>query len=178
MGHEPDNLPGLTSICIPNEDGTYQTIIDTAEIKAQLINQNQNHDAQAEHAAMAHHLIQEEMGVLGMSNFCNRVLLGMANLSHLPVTLQAIFRQLHQPHLVEVNNIISFDNYKDALQKWKESTSTSPSSCHLDTTSPYSGASVTRQTRLGKPSYNYTTPCFKSPSTAAGPTSSGKQRQR
>jgi hypothetical protein len=70
-------------------------------------------------------------GVSGTSDFCNKVLLGTADLSHLPAPLQAIFLQLHQPHLVEVNIIISFDNYKDALQKWKESTSTSPSSCHL-----------------------------------------------
>jgi hypothetical protein len=100
---------GLTSICVANEDRAYQTIIDAAEIKAPLINWNHNHYAQAEHTAMAHHLIQEEMGVSGMSNFCNKVLLGMANLSHLPATLQAIFCQLHQSHLVEVNNIISFN---------------------------------------------------------------------
>jgi hypothetical protein len=122
---------GLTSIRIPTEDRTYQTIIDAVEIKPQLINQNCNHYAHAEHTAMAHHLIQEEMGVSGTSNFCNKVLLGTADLSHLPTTLQAIIRQLHQPHLVEVNDIISFDDYKDALQKWKESTSTSPSSQHL-----------------------------------------------
>jgi hypothetical protein len=49
--------PSLTSIRVPNEDGTYQTIIDAAEIEAQLINRNRNHYAQAEHTAMAHHLI-------------------------------------------------------------------------------------------------------------------------
>jgi hypothetical protein len=80
---------------------------------------------------MAHHLIQEEMGVSGTREFCDTVLLGTADLSHLPTTLQAIFCQLHQPHPVEVNNLISLDNYKDALQRWKESTSTSPSGCHL-----------------------------------------------
>jgi predicted small secreted protein len=122
---------GITSIRIPNEDGTYQTIIDATEIESQLINRNHNHYAQAEHTVMAHHLIREEMGVLGTSEFCDKILLGTADLAHLPATLQAIFRQLHQPHLVEVNNLISFDDYKDALQRWKESTSMSPSGCHL-----------------------------------------------
>jgi hypothetical protein len=122
---------GLTSIRIPNDNGTYQTIIDAAEIESQLINRNRNHYAQAEHTAMTHHLIQEEMGVSGTSEFCDKVLLGTADLSHLPTTLQAIFRQLHQPHLVEVNNLISLDDYKDTLHRWKESTSMSPSGRHL-----------------------------------------------
>jgi hypothetical protein len=123
--------PGLMSICFPNEDRIYHTVTDATEIEAQLINRNRNHYAQAEHTAMAHHLIREAMGVSGTSKVCNKVLLGMADLSNLPDTLQAIFRQLHQPHLVEVNSIISFDDFKDTLQKWKESTSTSPSSRHL-----------------------------------------------
>jgi hypothetical protein len=32
---------------------------------------------------------------------------------------------------VEVNDLITFDEHKDALSKWKETTSTSPSSRHL-----------------------------------------------
>jgi hypothetical protein len=119
--------PGLTSIHVPTKDGTYQTIVNTTKIEVQLINRNLNRYAQAEHTAMAHHLIREEMGTSGASNFCNRVLSGTVDLTHLPATLQAIFHQLHQPHPVKVDNTISFDDYKDALQKWKESTSTSPS---------------------------------------------------
>jgi hypothetical protein len=122
---------GLTSICVPTEDGAYQTIVDAPKIEAQLINRNRNHYAQAEHTVMAHHLIRKEMGTSGTSNFCNRVLSGMANLTHLPATLQAIFSQLHQPHPVKVDNLITFSNYKDPLHKWKESTLTSPSSRHL-----------------------------------------------
>jgi hypothetical protein len=122
---------GLTSIRVPTEDRAYQTIVDATEIKAQLINRNRNHYAQAEHTAMAHHLIREEMGISGTSSFCNRVLSGTADLAHLLATLQAIFRQLHQPNQVKVDNLITFDDYKDALHKWKESTSTSPSSRHL-----------------------------------------------
>jgi hypothetical protein len=122
---------GLTSIRVPTKNSAYQTIVDATKIKAQPINRNRNHYAQAEHTAMAHHLIREEMGTSGTSNFCNRVLLGTANLAHLLATLQAIFHQLHQPHLVKVDNIITFNDYKDALHKWKESTSTSPSGQHL-----------------------------------------------
>jgi hypothetical protein len=116
MNHTPYQA-GLTSIRVPTENGAYRTIVDATKIEAQLMNQNLNHYAQAEHTAMAHHPIREEMGTSRTSNFCNRVLLGTADLAHLPATLQAIFHQLHQPHPVKVDNIISFDDYKDALQK-------------------------------------------------------------
>jgi hypothetical protein len=56
---------------------------------------------------------------------------GTTDLSNLPATLQSIFRQLHQLHTVDMSSIIDYDNFKDALERWKESTSTSPSSRHL-----------------------------------------------
>jgi hypothetical protein len=71
------------------------------------------------------------MGTLGSSVFCDKVLKGTADLSNLPMTLQTIFWQLHQQHSVEVSDLITFDDYKDALSKWKEPTSTSPSGRHL-----------------------------------------------
>jgi hypothetical protein len=168
---------GLTLICIPTENSTSQTIVDATKIKAQLINQNLNHFAQAEHTAMAHHLICKEMGTSRTSNFCDRVV--TADLTHLPATPQAIFHQLHQPHPVKVDNIISFDDYKDALQKWKESTLTSPSSQHLGTTSVYLSTSAMKLMKPGRLSYNYTTQCSKSLNTAViNPTIGGKLRWR
>jgi hypothetical protein len=71
------------------------------------------------------------LGVLGITDFCNQVLAGIADLSNLPITLQAIFQQVHQPHSVDKSTVIEFDDFKDALHRWKESTSTSPSGRHL-----------------------------------------------
>jgi hypothetical protein len=68
---------------------------------------------------MAHHLIQEKMGVLGTTDFCNQVLEGTANLLNLPTTLQAIFQQLHRPHSVDISSIIDFDDLKDTLKNGK-----------------------------------------------------------
>jgi hypothetical protein len=79
---------------------------------------------------MAHHLIWERLGVLGTTTFCNQVLAGTADLSNLPITLQAIF-QLHQPHSVDISTVIDFDDFKETLHRWKESMSTSPSGRHL-----------------------------------------------
>jgi hypothetical protein len=71
------------------------------------------------------------LGVSGTTPFCNQVLAGTADLSNRPITLQAIFQQLHQPHSVDISTAIDFDNFKDALHQWKETTSTSPSGRHL-----------------------------------------------
>jgi hypothetical protein len=167
---------GLTSIRVPTKNSTYQMIVDATEIEAQLINRNLNHYAQAEHTAMAHHLIREEMGTSGTSNFCDRVLLGTADLAHIPATLQAIFNQLHQPHPGKVDNIITFDDYKDALHKWKESTLTSPNGLHLGHYISLLKCIGNETDEPGRPSYDYTTQCSKSPNTTANPTIGGKMR--
>jgi hypothetical protein len=113
------------------DEGSYRTVTDSKEIEELLIHRNCEHYAQAEHTAMAHHLICKKMGVSGTTEFCDQLLAGTADLSNLPATLQAIFKQLHQPHSVDISELIDYDDFKDALHKWKETTSTSPSSRHL-----------------------------------------------
>jgi hypothetical protein len=71
------------------------------------------------------------MGISCTTEFCNQVLAGTADLSKLPTTLQAIFHQPHQTHSVDINTVIDFEDFKDALHRWKESTSASPSGRHL-----------------------------------------------
>jgi hypothetical protein len=127
--------PGLTSIRVPirvpTDKGSYRTVNDPKEIEDHLINRNLEHYAQAEHTAMAHHLICEKMGTSGSTDFCDRVLQGTADLSNIPTTLQSIFQQLHRLHTVDISLMITYDDFKDALAQWKETTSTSPSSHHL-----------------------------------------------
>jgi hypothetical protein len=93
--HQTSYQPGLTSIRVPTGNGSYRTVINLKEIEEHLINRNLEHYTQAEHMAMAHHLICEKMGVSGMTKFCDQVLEATANLSYIPTTLQAIFQQLH-----------------------------------------------------------------------------------
>jgi hypothetical protein len=54
-------------------------VADSKEIEELLIHRNHKNYAQAEHTAMAHHLIHEKMGVLGMTKFCDQLLAGTAN---------------------------------------------------------------------------------------------------
>jgi hypothetical protein len=116
--------PGLTSIQVPTDKGTYQAVTDSKEIEEHLIHRNCEHNTQAEHTVMAHHLICK---ISGTADFCNQLLAGTADSPNLPATLQAIFKQLHQPHSVDISELIDYNDFKDALHKWKETTSTSPS---------------------------------------------------
>jgi hypothetical protein len=80
--------PGLTSIRVPTNEGPYRTVNDSREIEEHLIHRNRKHYAQAEHTAMANHLIHEKMGVSGTTDFCDQLLAGTADLPKLPATLK------------------------------------------------------------------------------------------
>jgi hypothetical protein len=60
--HRTAYQPGLTSIRIPTEDGSYKTIMDPKEIVAWLLDRNLNHYAQAEKTAMDDHRIRKKWG--------------------------------------------------------------------------------------------------------------------
>jgi hypothetical protein len=86
--------PGLTSIQVPTDDGLYRTVIDPKEIEDHLINRNLEHYAQAEHTAMAHHLIRKKMGTSGQQTSATR-----------SSRAQQIY-QIYQPHFNQY-----FSNY-------------------------------------------------------------------
>jgi hypothetical protein len=71
--------PGLTSIRVPTGNRSYRTVIDPKEIEEHLINRNLEHYTQAEHTAMAHHLIWEKMGVSGTTDFVTKSLKALPN---------------------------------------------------------------------------------------------------
>jgi hypothetical protein len=96
---------GLTSIQVPTDNSSYRTVIGPKEIEDHLINRNLEHYAQAEHTAMAHHLICKKMAVLGSTDFCDQILQGAADLSNLQTTLQSIFQQLHRQHTIDISLI-------------------------------------------------------------------------
>jgi hypothetical protein len=122
---------GLSMLKVPKENGEFETIVDTKEIEEKLLKRNQQHYAQAENTEMASAEIRELMGPSGTTEFCDKVLKGTADLSSFSPSLRAIFQQLENPPDVEVSDVITYDDFKDALKCWKEKTSTSPSGRHL-----------------------------------------------
>jgi hypothetical protein len=70
--HPSSYQPGLTSIQVPTNNRSYKTVIDSKEIEEHLINRNCKHYTQAEHTAMAHHLIQEKWEYLEQQSSATR----------------------------------------------------------------------------------------------------------
>jgi hypothetical protein len=122
---------GLSTIKVPQDNGEYTTIVDPKEIEEKLLERNRLHYGQAENTEMASQSVREKMGTTGTSEFCDEVMNGEADLSDFSPSLQAIFQQLENPPKVEVNEIITLEDFKDTLKCWKEKTSTSPSGRHL-----------------------------------------------
>jgi hypothetical protein len=85
---------GLTMLKVANDNGEFETIVDTKEIEERLLQRNQQHYAQAENTEMASAATRELMGPSGTTKFCDEVLNGTADLSSFSPSLRAIFQQL------------------------------------------------------------------------------------
>jgi hypothetical protein len=102
---------GLSMLKIPKDNGEFETIVDTQEIEEQLLKRNQQHYAQAKNTEMASVETRELMGTSGTTKFCDKVLEGTADLSLFTPSLRAIFQQLENPPDVEVNDIITYNDF-------------------------------------------------------------------
>jgi hypothetical protein len=122
---------GLTMVKIQTPGGSFETIVDPNKIEEALLKRNQNHYAQAEHTEMATPVTRNLMGNSGTSSFCDKILDGTADLSLFSPSLKAIFQQLENPPDIAINNVITYEDFKDALKCWNEKTSMSPSGRHL-----------------------------------------------
>jgi hypothetical protein len=123
---------GLSMIKVRNEStGDYETVVNAGEIEKLLLQRNQNHYAQANGTFMATSEMRGNIGPSGTSKFCDKILSGEIDSQAYPVAVQAIFKELSKPNSAAVNDVISLEDFKDAMRRWKESTSTSPSGRHL-----------------------------------------------
>jgi hypothetical protein len=122
---------GLTMVKVLTENGGFETIVNTKSIEEKLLERNRQHYVQAENTEMASPEIRNLLGLSGTTDFCDQVLQGAANLTTFSPSLWAIFQQLENPPDVKVNDKILYDNFKDALNCWKDKTPTSPSGRHL-----------------------------------------------
>jgi hypothetical protein len=169
---------GLTMVKVPTENGGFETIVDTKSIEEKLLERNKQHYAQAENTEMASPETRDLMGPSGTTDFCDQVLKGTADLTAFSPSLQAIFQQLENPPDVKIDYVISYDDFKDALNCWKEKTSTSPSGRHL-------GHYISLMTKigddtdaLGESLLQLHHKMLKSLSTGGDRTKDGKRRQK
>jgi Reverse transcriptase (RNA-dependent DNA polymerase) len=123
---------GLSMIKVKNEStGEYETVVNTKDIEKLLLQRNQNHYAQANGTFMATSEMRGNIGSSGTSEFCDNILNGTLNSQAYPRAVKAIFKELSKSNNATVNEVISLEDFKDAMRRWKETTSTSPSGRHL-----------------------------------------------
>jgi hypothetical protein len=123
---------GLSMIKVKNQStAEYKTVVNAEEIEKLLLQRNQNHYAQANGTFMATDKMRGKIGPCRTSKFCDDMLKGSVDSQSYPRAVQAILNKLSKGNVAEVNNVILLEDFKDAMQRWKESTSTSPSGRHL-----------------------------------------------
>jgi hypothetical protein len=123
---------GLSMIKIKDQStGEYETVVNAQEIEKLLLQRNQNHYAQANGTFMTTDDMRTKIGTCGTSEFCDNVMEGHVDSQTYPRAIQAIFKELGKANTATVNEEITLEDFKDAMRRWKESTSTSPSGRHL-----------------------------------------------
>ena len=128
---------GLSAIMIPalNEDGEtigWKTIVDATEIETKLLERNRAHYGQASETPFASSPLSDLVGHSGTTDYATSVIEGTCALDEYPEETQAIFTELRRDEAIPlIPSEINFDDFVNALKKWPERTSTSPSGRHL-----------------------------------------------
>ncbi len=120
----------------PNKEWT--TIIDKEQLEQALLLYSQQHFQQARYTPFGSGPLPDLLQDSGLSSAANHILLGTLFDNFDPEVfpeLQTFIEQLATPPplrgLSFTSASISIDDYTSALQRWKESTATSPSGRHL-----------------------------------------------
>jgi ribonuclease HI len=143
----PTHKSGITNIEVPDKDSsgnsttdpskaiTWKRIYNPEQVEACILERNIQHFGQAEGTLFTRDIMIELFDYDGTSMSATDLLEGTLEVNTIPdVTASA--RTLldllsNQQKLPTMDNSISFAEFNNALKKWNESTSTSPSGRHL-----------------------------------------------
>jgi hypothetical protein len=107
---------GLSMIKIKNQStGEYETVVNAQEIETLLLQRNQNHYAQTNGTYLTTNDMRTKIGPCGTSEFCDNVLSGKEDIQAYPCAIQAIFKELGKDNPAAVNEVITLDDFKDAM---------------------------------------------------------------
>jgi hypothetical protein len=127
----------LKSIEVPHATipGRYDSIREPVEMEIGLIDRNVGHFAQADNTPFANEPLLESLGYEGINenseNLINQKLMD-ERINNQPEYIKDILDKLNDGNtLPEIEADITFEEFKQGLIKWKESTTTSPSGRHL-----------------------------------------------
>jgi len=106
--------------------------VDAAEIETKLLERIRAHYGQAPETPFASSPLSDLIGHSGTTDYATSVLEGTCALDEYPEEIRAIFTELRRDEAIPlIPSEINFDDFVNALKKWPERTSTSPSGRHL-----------------------------------------------
>ncbi len=113
----------------------YATILDCAEIEHELLRYNKKWFRQAHVTPFGHGELYNLVGYDGLTEEATNIVSGMC-IDHMGLTLtreQKVFlEECKCPgSITDIRTNITLEDFKLHVKKWKETTSTSPSGCHL-----------------------------------------------
>ena len=141
---KPQDRSGITRLKVPTTDGNgnqtydaekieqWHTLTDPKDIEHTIIERNITHFGQATDTPFNSTQFTEIFGIDGDSEATEDLLRGiMPDISNLPIEVQLILKKISQDPQPAIDPSISVEDLKNLFKNWKESTSTSPSGCHL-----------------------------------------------
>jgi hypothetical protein len=126
--------PGIAFILLPLLEGKYETIVHSEEIETQIRNSNYIHFGQANDTTFATNLLKKIFGKYGTNEESSRLLQGIIpeELLNESDALHSILRHMKRiDNISDITGRVNKDEIRNGYKHWRESTTTSPSGCHL-----------------------------------------------
>jgi hypothetical protein len=120
---------GLTHILI-TDDATTTRVDNKHTMHTILHNQNINHFAQAKNTPCVEGILAQMLGHSGVTSTCNEIVNRQYDTTQLPTNIAEICNQLQRKRHTQSPHM-PMSAMMDGFQKWRESTTTSPSGKHL-----------------------------------------------
>jgi hypothetical protein len=115
-----------------NGNEQWKLLTDPEEIEKTIIARNINHFGQADSTPFNSKEFTDIFGIDGDSEETEALLRGeLPDMEALPIEVQLILKEIAKSPQPTLDPTISCDDLKSLFKNWKETTSTSPSGCHL-----------------------------------------------
>jgi hypothetical protein len=115
-------------------EGKYKTVVHSEKVESHICASNYEHFGQANNTTFATNLVQQIFGQFGTNAESMQLLDGIIpdELQHGSDALLSILHKIKKLEgITEISGQVTTEEIKNGYKKWRESTSTSASGCHL-----------------------------------------------
>jgi ribonuclease HI len=126
--------PGIAFLLLPVINGEHKTIVDSDDIEENIRESNYRHFGQANDTTFAKRLIKLIFGTYGTNDESKQLLDGIipTGLDNESEAMHSIMKKMKRHDaVIEIDGRVTMDEVRNGYKKWRESTTTSPSGCHL-----------------------------------------------